>query len=274
MPELEVDAVRIYYEVRGHGEPVVLLNGVLMTTESWAFQGDVLEPRYRVILHDFRGQLRSPLAGGACSFEHHVQDLAILLDHLGVESCHLVGTSYGGEVGLLFAATYPRRVRSLTVVASVSRPEPKLVRQVGAWAEQAADDPGKLYRRMAPDVFSRSYLARSESVIAFGERRLAEVRGDFFDDFRRLVTAFQGLDLDGVLGAVACPTLVVAAGEDALKGVPYSRVLAEAIPDSELLIVPGAGHAVVLEKPDEINAALLAFLERHRLARHRLKGHR
>ncbi len=269
MPEIDVDGVRIHYQTRGRGEPVALLNGVLMTTESWAFQTEVLEPRYGVILHDFRGQLRSPLAGGACSFERHVEDLAALLDHLGIESCHLAGTSYGGEVGLLFAATHPQRVRSLAVVASVSRPEPRLVRQVGNWAETAATDRQALYRFMAPDVFSNRFLKRSRRVIALGEARLAEARDGFFDDFQRLVAAFQGLDLGGVLGAVACPTLIVAAEEDALKGVPYSRALAEAIADSELLIVPGAGHAVVVERPGEVNTALLGFLEKHRFEKHR-----
>ncbi len=271
MPRLDIDGVRLYYELRGWreaqpaaDEPVVLLNGVLMTTESWAFQTQVLEPRYRVILHDLRGQLRSPLAGRACTFEHHVRDLAALLDHLGIASCHLAGTSYGGEVGLLFAATHPERVRSLSVIASVARPEPPLIRLVDGWAEVAAADRKALYRAMAPDVFSKAYLARSRAVIALGETRLAEARDDFCADFRQLVAAFRELDLTGVLGAIACPTLVVAAEEDALKGVDYSRVLAGAITGSELLIVPGAGHAVVLEKPGEINTALLGFLEKHR----------
>ncbi len=281
MPQLDVDGISLYYEIRGRGagaegaqdeapapvpggETVVLLNGVLMTTESWAFQSQVLEPRCRVILHDLRGQLRSPLAGRACCFERHVDDLAALLDHLGVDSCHLAGTSYGGEVGLLFAASHPERVRSLTVIASVSKPEPPLILRVDEWAEIAAADPPALYRFMAPAVFSAGYLARSRAVIALGETRLAEARDDFFDDFRRLVAAFRELDLTGVLGAVACPTLIVAAEEDALKCVHYSRALAGAIAGSELLIVPGAGHAVVLEKPGEINTALLGFLAKNR----------
>ncbi len=273
MPQLEVDGVRLHYEIRGRhaaqpappgDEPVVLLNGVLMTTESWALQLPALAPRYRVILHDLRGQLRTPLAGRACSFEHHVRDLVALLDHLGVETCHLAGTSYGGEVGLLFAASHPERVRTLSVIASVSRPEPLLSRQVGAWAQKAAADPRGLYRFMAPTVFSETYLARSKAVIALGEGRLADARTGFFDDFQQLVVAFQALDLDGVLGAVACPTLIVAAEEDALKGVDYSRALAGAIDGAELLVVPGAGHAVVLEKPGEINTALRGFLEKNR----------
>ncbi len=270
MPELDVEGVSLYYEVRGPrgsegSEPVVLLNGVLMTTESWAFQTQVLEPRGAVILHDCRGQLRSPLAGQACTFEHHVSDLAALLDHLEVDSCHLAGTSYGGEVGLLFAATFPERVRSLTVIASVARPEPFLIRQVAGWAEIAASDPRALYRFMAPAVFSQRYLARSRAVIALGETRLAEARDGFFDDFRQLIAAFKELDLTGVLGAIACPTLIVAAEEDALKGVDYSRALAGEVAGSELLIVPEAGHAVMVAAPAEINTALLGFLAKQRV---------
>ena len=71
------------------------------------------------------------------------------------------------------------------------------------------------------------------------------------------------LDLSGELGRVACPTLVMCGEEDALKPVPYSRAIAAAIPGSELLTVPEAGHAVVVEKAAEVNTALLGFLEKH-----------
>ena len=309
MPTIPIDGIELYYETRGEGEPVALLNGVLMTTESWAFQTEVLERRYRLILHDFRGQLRSPLgqerdpedrvsgALGVCpsirttpskvglgqerdpedrvsgalgerdlSFERHVEDLAAFLDHLEVESCHLVGTSYGGEVGMLFAASHPQRVRSLSVIASVSRPEALLVEQVGCWAEIAAADPRALYRFVAPTVFSNRFLIDSAAVIALGEARLGEAPEGFFADFRKLVAAFQQLDLTEKLAAITSPTLVVCGEEDALKPVHYSRAIADAVAGAELLIVPGAGHAVVLEKAGEVNTALLGFLEKHREA--------
>jgi 3-oxoadipate enol-lactonase len=118
MPVTEIRGTSIAYELAGEGPPLVFLNGVMMTVQSWVFQRRALAGRFRCVLHDFRGQLLSP--GRVAHMSEHVDDLAALLDHLGIESAHVAGTSYGGEVGMMFAAAHPERVRSLAVITSVS----------------------------------------------------------------------------------------------------------------------------------------------------------
>ncbi|MGB5659738.1 MAG: alpha/beta fold hydrolase, partial [Thermoanaerobaculia bacterium] len=72
------------------------------------------------------------------------------------------------------------------------------------------------------------------------------------------------LDITARLDKIRCPTLVMVGEQDALKSPSYSQIIADRIPGSEVVLIPGAGHAVILEKPSEVNAALLDFLAKHR----------
>jgi 3-oxoadipate enol-lactonase len=259
------DGAEIHWELRGpeEGEVVVFLNGILMTTRSWVLQRPVFERRHRCLYHDFRGQLLSSKPPGPYTFERHAADLLALLDLLGVERCHLVGTSYGGEVGMLFAALHPRRVATLSAISCVSHLEPLLAHQVALWGA-AGGDAEALFRISAPFNYSNRFLAAESVLVEQGAKRLADYPPDFFTGFERLLECFAGLDLRGRLGGVRCPALVLCGSEDLLKPPAYSAEIAAAIPHSEYLLVPGAGHAVVIEKADTVNTAVLGFLEKHR----------
>jgi 3-oxoadipate enol-lactonase len=263
MPEVTINAARLYYELLGRGEPVALLNGVLMTTQSWTLQTAFLQQRYRCLLHDMRGQLRSEKPEGRYTLAQHVADLDSLLDHLKIASCHVVGTSYGGEVGMLFACEHPERVRTLSVIASASHLEPLLAAQTSLWARLAREHPDALYDAVAAFTFSNGFLSRNPAALQQGADRLKGQPPAFFHAFARLVDAFQELALTDRLGQVRCPTLVICGEDDALKPVRYSRVIAETIPDAELVVVPDAGHAVVIEQADAVNTRLDEFIQKH-----------
>ena len=239
------------WEVTGEGEPLALLNGVMMTMQSWVFQRRALEPRFRCLLHDFRGQLLSP--GPVSSMSEHVDDLVALLDHLQIDKTHLVGTSYGGEVGMMFAAAHPDRVRSLAVIASVSHVDAPLRDAVTLWRDVALTAPETLYEITAPYNFSPAFLA---AMVEQGKARLAAYPPEFFRGFAELCDAFLRLEIDP--SPIVCPTLVVCGEDDALKPVHYSRTIAAQIPNARLEIVPGP-HAVVIENPEAVNALLLEF---------------
>ena len=262
MPSVEIRGTRLHYELVGEGEPLALLNGVMMTTQSWHLQTAALGESYRCLLHDFRGQLLSDKPEEPWTMEDHAADFQALLDHLEIDRCHLVGTSYGGEVALIFAATRPERVASLAVISSVSEIGPELDRAVAVWADAASNAPESLYRVALPHNFSPGFVAANPKVIEMGEERLRGCPPEVFPAFVRLIEAFRALDVTASLERIACPTLVVVGGADRLKPPRYSRLIAERIPGAEYLSIPGAGHAVILERPDEINRALLEFLSR------------
>ena len=262
MPYFQHESVSIYWESLGEGEPIAFLNGVLMTVDSWKLQTHEISRRFRCVMHDFRGQLRSSKPEEPWSLEDHARDLVALLDHLGIGKCHVVGTSYGGEVGMILAAMWPERVRSLTVIASVSELGPDTERIVIDWRRAALEAPMTLYRTMLPTTFSPGFVAANPALIELGEERLRSCDDDFFTAFAGLIDAFRELDITPRLHEIRCPALIIAGEKDLLKPPRYSRMIAAGIADSELRVAPGAGHAVVLEQPAWINRALVDFIGR------------
>ncbi len=273
MPMLDVGGVRIYYEVHGSGEPVVFLNGIFMNTASWAYQsGHLARLGYRVVLHDMRGQWNSdkPDDPDQYSLEIHAEDLRSLLDHLGIERAHIVGTSYGGEVAMLFAAKYPEYVNDLTVIASVSEIHEDLRLTALRWIEGAMSmDVRKFVLSWISDVYSERFINR------YG-RALVETLVERFSRGFSLTSAvhmgrafLKMLDspLTPLLKSIRAPTLVVSAEEDRVKPPKYSKIIASEIPNSVHVEIREAGHAVVIERPEAVNYLLTGFIHSHPIAR-------
>ncbi len=230
----------------------------MMTMQSWALQVPRLSARFCCVLHDFRGQLRSGKPG-RYTLQQHVDDLGALLDFLGIARADLAGTSYGGEIGMLFAIAHPERVRRLAVIACVSEADAALRETVGRWIDVARREPDRLYDESVRDNFSEAFLAAHPQFVELGRERLRAYPREWFGAFAELCEA--ALTLKVSLAEIRVPTLVVCGENDALKPVAYSRAIAAAIPDAKPVIVPDAGHAVVIEKPDEVCAALESFLQ-------------
>lgn len=257
--KISVNNTALYYQSIGQGEPLVFLNGIMMTVASWAHQVTYFSKHYRCILHDFRDQLMSAPAQKPYTMEQHAHDLAGLLDILGEEQCHVVGTSYGGEVALLFAHLYPERVKSLVVIASVPYAEPLLKLQIGNWKKAALLAPHLLYEQLAVFSFSNAYLIKHPNFIQMAKDRLKTYPPKFFQSFARLCDAFLQLDIRDKLPQIQCPTLLLAAEKDILNTMEDNEFMARHIPNSKLSVIPNAGHAVVSEAPRAINLKLEEF---------------
>jgi len=264
VPRARVGGIELYYETHGwdsDADVVVLSNGVLMSTTSWAYQVPALARRFRLLLYDARGMWRSDHPPGPYTMELHASDLAGLLDAVGVDRAHIAGISYGGEVSLQFALSYPERTRSLFVASAVSEVGPLVRATIEAWIAAAeARDPGLLHRLVVATGFSERWAAAHPDEIAQARSRYAAL------DFRavaELCRCFLRLDLTGELHRIQAPTLVLAGEEDVLKPRGYAAQIAREIPGAQLLMVPAAGHALCLERPAEFNTALVGFLAQH-----------
>jgi 3-oxoadipate enol-lactonase len=162
MPHAQVNGTQLHYEWHGPEDaPVLLLvNGVLMSTASWALQVPTLSRHYRLLLHDCRGQGRSEHPQGPYTMRQHADDLVGLMDVLGIARAHIAGISYGGEISLLMGIHYPERVRSLFVSSSVSEVRPLLRGIVDSWIAAARTGNGELlYRCSVTDNFAELWLA-------------------------------------------------------------------------------------------------------------------
>jgi pimeloyl-ACP methyl ester carboxylesterase len=256
--------VTLYHQIEGDGESLMLLNGIAMSAVSWDVVARPLAKSYRLIRCDFRGQLMTPVAPPADVAEH-ADDVARLLDHLGIKSAHVVGTSFGGVIGTLVAARHPERVRSLTTVASADGFDESMADEVARWraacvASLEGPDRGHLSDVLEPVAYSPGWVAAHQAERAQRRAQIEALPDQWFEGLVALLDSAHSLRLRDELAGVRCPTQVIAAELDGFVPLDRARGLAEAIDGASFEIIEGAGHAVVVEQPKRVVELCLAFL--------------
>jgi len=261
MPKVSANQIEMYYELHGPGDaPVlVLINGILMNAAaSWIPQTSAFASSYRVLQYDCRGQGQSDHPSGPYSMEQHADDLAALLDALGVSRAHVLGISYGGEVSQAFALRHRDRVSSLVLADTVSEVGPELRLIVEGWrAAACSGDADLLYLVTAPWNFSAAFIERHGAVLAAARARYRSLD---LPAVARLCDAFLDVNVTTALRQLRVPACIIVGDQDLLKGPRYAQVLHDAIRGSRLHVIPGSGHAASWEAPAEFNRVVLEFL--------------
>lgn len=263
MPRVLVNGIQLYYELHGpdDAEVLVLSNGVLMSTASWALQTAVLSQRCRLLLYDCRGMGQSDHPPGPYSMADHADDLAGLLDALGIARAHIGGISYGGEVSMHFALRHPARTQSLTIASSASQLDPQLQGWMESWIAAArSGDAERLFQVTYPLNFSEAWITANGPTLAAARERYRQID---MASMLELFLCFSRLNVTADLPGVAAPTLVIVGEDDLLKPRKYAELIARQIPNAELAIVPHSGHAVCWEQPGLFNTLILGFLAKH-----------
>lgn len=289
MPYLETDSVRLWYDVRGSGLPVLFIHGgfagpayrLQPRTYEWL---EEFVPHYRAVVYHRRGCGWSSLPHDGWSLDAQVRDLLTLMDHLGLEQAHIIGSSAGGPIALLLALGSPQRVRSLALANTAARlfhPESDrgLTRVVREEAEA-------LRREGALAIFRRRPLEARVSLAALWERPAAEADGrleEWQAEYRRLaehaaaslseeewarlcaaevenIEAYLDVDLRPRLAEVRAPTIVVHGDADRVVPLDWGRELADGIPGARLAVVPGAPHGIMGESAEARRLVLEFFL--------------
>ncbi|MHA1960615.1 MAG: alpha/beta fold hydrolase [Candidatus Thorarchaeota archaeon] len=261
MPFVRVDGINLHYEIHGDGEPVVFGNGVFSNTLGWVNQHPEFSKEYQVILYDMRGQGQSDKPEGPYSFDLHADDQKGLLEDLGISKVHHVGISYGGELGLVFALKYPEMLKSLVACSAASYVGPLLYKMCQLWRHACVlEDPELFYYATLPLNFGESFLREQTAVLEQAKARYAQLD---YPPLVRLVDSFLKLNITDQLHQITIPTCVIAGEVDILKpAYPYSKLIHDRLPNSEMTIIRDSGHAVTFEKPDEFNSIVLDFLHK------------
>ncbi len=122
MPTTLSNGIKLYYEVNGTGQPLVLIHGLGSSTRDWEVQVREFSKTYQVVAFDLRGHGRSDKPAGPYTIPLFAADTAGLLKALGIQSAHIVGISLGGSVAFQFAVDCPAMVKTLTIVNSAPGP--------------------------------------------------------------------------------------------------------------------------------------------------------
>jgi esterase len=247
MPQVLANGVSLYYEEHGSGEPIVCIHGTSGSAAVWGPGVDRLAARGRTVVYDRRGCSRSERPEPYVTNVHEqADDAAALIDALGAAPAIVIGRSYGGEIAIDLALRYPDRVRALVLLEASLLELSESTANWAATAKQrvyrAAEDgmdsvAETLLRTVAGDATWEGFPESVKQMLtANGPAIVAELRGGFLD-----VTAED-------LGAIAQPTLLVAAEDSPPAFAEVTRLMTEAMPSARLAWTKG-GHLVDVADP-------------------------
>jgi 3-oxoadipate enol-lactonase len=262
MPRLAANGTHLYYELHGpERAPVIVLNnGILMSTASWALQLPALSERHRVLLYDCRGQGQSEHPPIPWTMADHAGDLAALLQSLDIRRAHVLGISYGGEVAQAFALGYPERVQSLILADTVSEIGQPLRKTIETWrAVAASGNADRFFDLTLPGNFSPGFIASHRDLLEESRRRFHALD---YPAVVQLCDAFlRSVDFTAQLSSIGAPTCILVGELDVLKDRSYSELLHRTIRGSIFHVILGAGHASCVEQPGSFNRLVLQFLD-------------
>jgi pimeloyl-ACP methyl ester carboxylesterase len=255
MSTAQVNGQRLYFEDSGGDGPAVLLShGFLMDHEMFAPQVDVLAGAFRVITWDQRGHGETP-STGPFTYWDSADDALGLLDHLGVGRAVFGGMSQGGFISLRGALRAPERVRGLVLIdtqAGVEIPEavPGYDAMHDEWLANGPSD--------VQDVVAAIILGPGCDPAPWLAKWAALPREDLTAPYRCLMDRD---DITDRLGEITSPAIIFHGAEDAAIPMARAEALRDGLADCrDLVVVPGAGHAANLGRPDVVNPPLEDFL--------------
>jgi pimeloyl-ACP methyl ester carboxylesterase len=257
MPTSRINGVSIHYEVDGRGDPLLFVHGLGGCLDNWSNQAQAFSKKRRVIRLDLRGFGKSecPPFDEAYSVAIFANDLLGLVDLLGLQAIHLVGTSMGGYVSQRFTLSHPERVRSLVLCHTTCRRNvPPEILHTRLRTLEKAD-----MRSYARLVVSQALAEGSPQELV--DTLIESVSRNSKDAYIRVISkALVGFDLCEELHSISAPTLIVAGEKDQVIPPDRSVELQSRIPGSRLAIIRNVGHLSYLERPEEFNAILQGFL--------------
>lgn len=269
MARASVNGVELWYEQTGSGPHLVQIGGAVSAHEGYVTVTPAMRERFTVIDYDHRGYGQSDRPKQRYTMATWADDLAGLLDAIGVERTHVHGGSMGGFIATLFAARYPERVDRLVISGAVAKCDRMAKAQLEVWkliARAYGTDSDELVMELSTKAFSRGFYDTAvgpDELAAIREVVARNVGPDVFCD---ACDAMIETDVTAELSQIAAPTLLLCGDEDILtpldcgpEGVGMRR-MAELIPNARLHVFSSCGHGNLMEQADRSISAIIDHL--------------
>ncbi len=261
--DVVVDGVRVRLALGGHGPPLLLIHGFLVSRIEWDDVVPLLLPHHQVIAIDLPGFGESGRPEGfGYDREAYAALLAKLLLDLGLTRAHVAGHSYGGSIAIVLAARHPERVERLALIDSVSYPFPvpfnarlPLLPGIGKFIFKKLFGRAIVYDYFRRQVFSGHPVPRPERLAAYYDAFDPPAARDAA--YRVLSDTLSTAALVPLIAEIRAPTLVVFGDDDRIIPTRFADRLARDIPQARAVVVPGCGHAPNEERPEETAQLLL-----------------
>ena len=262
MPIAQIHNLKIHYQTRGVGEPLLLIMGYRGSGYMW---GEALlaplSQYFRVITFDNRGTGKSDKPNAPYTLAMMADDAVGLLERLGIEQAHIFGVSMGGMIAQEIALRYPRRVDRLVLGCThcggpfAALPPMAILESLLAPPDMPREE---AIRRQWPVMFSSDFVAERPDVLDGLTARALAYPTPLYTAMRQAM-AIQRFNTYGRLRQISAPTLIASGSDDMLVPPANAYLLADRIPNAVLEMLPGVGHGFFWQAPDLVVNLLAAF---------------
>ena len=256
MPHAVINGARLWFEVRGSGEPLLLHHGYTASRVNWAPVADRLDERFQVILMECRGTGESEHTPDGYTLEQYAADVVGLLYPLGLDRVTYAGHSMGGGIGYRLALDHPGRLERLILMAPIPAdgigPIDPVMRQQRLEERRRQDREGLLARyramRFRDDVETDAWF----------EDRVRHILTVSDGHFEQGAESMAALAVGHRLGEITMPALMIAGAVDSLLAANLQDFAR--LPNATLEVLSRAGHEVAVHEPDRVAEVIAAFM--------------
>jgi 3-oxoadipate enol-lactonase len=262
MTTTRIGDIQLAYDDVGLGSAVVLIHGYPFNRSLWTEQVDALSSRCRVVTPDLRGFGESDSSEGPVTMNEMAQDVAKLMEHLGIDQAVIGGLSMGGYVALAFVKQFPSRVKALVLADTRAQADTEEGKQTRFQQAEKALSEGMagIADAMLPKLLTPETVSKRPEVVKRVRDMMLKTKP------QGAASALLGMaereDLSEFISTIGVPTMIVVGREDAITPLADSEKMQSQIRPSHLVVLDNAGHVSNLEQTEHFNYALVKFLER------------
>lgn len=254
-------AVDCAHWVEGSGPALFMVHGIGSRGSAWRRIVEQLSHTYTCITYDLRGHGLSPVPALPYSLDALVADLEALRAKLGIEKAHIIGHSLGGMIGPAYARAHPNRVLSLgllsTAAGRTAEDSAKVKGVVKAMHDKGI---GQVLDTLVDRWYTEDFIATNPDAV---KGRLKQVMDTPAEVFLEVFRIYAETEMAPWLHEVETPSLVLTGELDGGCNPRLNRLIADRLPNSDLVILDGLKHSILMEAPDLVANHVAAFLTRH-----------
>jgi len=252
-------AVDCDFVVGGEGPALFLIHGIGAARDTWRFLLPTLAEQFTVVTYDLRGHGQSPMPEGGFGLDELVADLERVRERSGFDAAPFAGHSLGGMIGPAYARAYPDRVKSLGLLSTAAFRTEDDSRKVNAVITKMRDQgiPNVL-ETLTDRWYTDEFLASNEDIV---RQRLDQVIACDPDVFLNVFEIYANTEMSPWLHTINAPCLVLTGENDGGCNPRLNRLIDEALPNSELVILPELRHSILLEAGAAVAEHLVRFVQ-------------
>jgi len=255
---MTTSALPCAYSISGSGPALILVHGIGAARNTWAKALPVLTPHFTVISYDLRGHGESPMPQGEFGLVELVDDLELVRQTCGVEKVHIAGHSLGGMIGPAYAMKYPQHVLSVGLLSTAAfRTADDAAKVMGVVTSMENKGIPQILETLTDRWFTDEFIASHPDTVS---ARLQQVINTDPQVFLNVFRIYASTEMAPWIHEVSVPCLVLTGENDGGCNPRLNRLIAQALPDSRLEILPHYKHSLLLECGDVVAQYLADFI--------------